>query len=124
MRPASEALEVRRVPAGTTASFSVAQDWGTGFQASINLANSQATSVNNWVLQFDYSASIDSIWNASIVSHVGNHYVIQGADWNNTIPANGSVSFGFNGSPGHTTAAPTNYLLNGASMGGGGGGGG
>lgn len=124
VRPASEALEVRRVPAGATASFSVAQDWGTGFQASINLTNTQATSLDNWVLQFDYAASIDSIWNASIVSHVGNRYVIQGAAWNNTIPANSSVSFGFNGSPGHTTAAPTNYLLNGAPAGGGGGGGG
>jgi hypothetical protein len=114
-----ETLEVRSVPSGATASFAVVQDWGSGFQAALSLVNNQSTNVNNWRLEFDYAANIDSIWDATIVSHTGTHYVIAGAGWNNTIAAGGTVSFGFNGSPGHTTAAPSSYLLNGAPLSGG-----
>ncbi|HEY2157205.1 MAG TPA: cellulose binding domain-containing protein [Isosphaeraceae bacterium] len=121
LRPAYEAMEVRLVPSGVNAAFAVTQDWGSGFQASITLTNTQATPVNNWSLAFDYAASIDQIWNATIVSHVGNHYVITGAAWDNILPAKGGVSFGFNGSPGHTTAAPANYTLNGVPLSSGGG---
>ena len=63
--------------------------------------------------------SITSIWDATIVSHTGNHYVIGNAGWNSTIPAGGTASFGFNGSPGNVTIVPTNYLLHsGAASGG------
>ena len=81
LRPAHEALEVRSVPTGVTASFAVTQDWGTGFQAAITLASSQPTAVTNWSLAFDDSASITSIWNAQIASHVGTHYVVVGDAW-------------------------------------------
>jgi chitinase len=84
----------------------------------MSLVNQQTTSVGNWQLAFDYPASIDNIWNATILSHSGNHYVIGNAGWNSTLPAGRSVSFGFNASPGHTTATPANYLLNGAPLGG------
>ncbi len=119
-RPAYETMEVRLVPSGVTAAFAVAQDWGSGFQASITLTSTQATAVNNWSLAFDYSATITDIWNAAIVSHVGNHYVIAGDAWDNSLPGKSSVAFGFNGTPGGTTAAPANYTLNGVPLSGGG----
>lgn len=123
VRPHYEMLEVRSVPSGVTASFAVTQDWGSGFQAALSLVNNQSSSVTNWRLEFDYGASIDSIWDATIVSRTGTHYVVAGAGWNNTIAAGATVSFGFNGSPGHTTAAPANYVLNGVPLSGGSGGG-
>jgi hypothetical protein len=113
-------MEVRLVPSGVTAAFAVTQDWGSGFQASMTLTNTQATPVNNWSLAFDYSATITQIWNATIVSHVGNHYVIAGDAWDSSLAGNSSVAFGFNGSPGHATAAPVNYALNGVPLSGGG----
>lgn len=116
-RPAVEIMDLRAVPAGgVQATFAVTQDWGSGFGGKITLSNSQSTAVANWKLEFDYTPTIDSIWDATIVSHTSTHYVLNGAGWNNTLPANGAVSFGFNAHPGHTTAAPTNYWLNGVAL--------
>jgi hypothetical protein len=109
-------LEDRAVPAGVLASYAVIQDWGSGFQAQVSLANQQASAVPNWTLAFDYPASIGAIWDATVLSHSGTHYVLGNAGWNSTLPAGGSVSFGFNASPGHTTATPANYLLNSAPL--------
>lgn len=111
-----ELLEDRSVPAGVLASYAVTSDWGSGFQAGIELTNQQSANVPDWRLEFDYAANISSIWNASIVSHTGSHYVIEGAGWNNTLTAGGSTSFGFIGGAG-STAAPVNYVLNGAPLG-------
>jgi Bacterial Ig domain/Cellulose binding domain/Calx-beta domain len=89
----------------------------SGFQAQINITNSQTSKITNWQLQFDLAANISSIWDARIVSHSGNQYVIAGASWDANLPASGSVSYGFVASPGHV-AAPSNYVLNGVPLGG------
>src|SRR5436190_1788589 len=104
-----EVLELRMCPA-VQVQYAVTQDWGSGFQAQMSLVNNQTTSLAPWQLAFDYTPSITSIWDARIISHVGNHYVIGGADWNKTVAAGGSVSFGFIGSPGHVTAGPANIV--------------
>jgi hypothetical protein len=103
----------------TSASFQVIQDWGGSFQGHVVIRNTDPAPISNWKLEFDDSPAISSIWDARVTSHVGNHYVIVNAGWNATIPANGTVSFGFNASPGHTTTAPANYLLNGVPISGG-----
>ena len=118
-RPAHafESLEDRNLLAnGVVANFVMTQDWGSGFQAQIQLHNEQTSSVNNWTLEFDFAANITSIWDAKITSHVGNHYVVTNAGWNNTLAASGTVSFGFVASPGNTTAKPTNLKLNGVPL--------
>ena len=107
-----EALEAREVPAGVVPTYTVTSDWGSGFQADLQLANQQASSVPSWRLEFDLAASISSIWNAQIVSHTGNHYVISGVSWDKDLAANGSVDLGFVASPGGV-AAPLNYLIDG-----------
>ena len=108
-----EPLEERRMlTVGVTASYAVSNDWGSGFQAAIQLTNQQATPVANWQLQFDFARNITSIWDATIVSHVGNHYVIGGASWDNTLAANSTLSFGFVGSRQRLGAAPANYAIN------------
>ena len=115
--PSCESLEARSLLSGVSTAFQVTQDWGSGFQASMSITNAQSSDVNNWQLEFDYPANITSIWDAKIVSHTGDHYVLQGAGWNNNLPAGGTVSFGFLGSPGNTSASPSNYRLNGAPLG-------
>ena len=111
-----EMLETRSMLSGVSAAMAVTSDWGSGFQGQIQLTNTQATSVSNWKLEFDYAATISSIWDAQIVSHTGSHYVIQGVTWDQTLPAQGNVTFGFVAS-GSSAAIPTNYLLNGAALG-------
>lgn len=112
-----ETLEGRSLSSGVTATFQTGQNWGSGFQAFLSIHNTQAGPVKNWRLEFDYDAAVTWIWDAKIVSRSGSRYVLEGAGWNNDLPARGTVSIGFLGSPGNTSAQPSNYLLNGAPLG-------
>jgi len=81
-----ESLEPRTLLAGTVlADYAVTQNWGSGFQSQITLTNQQTTAVSNWTLEFDYGASISSIWDGKITRHVGTHYVVANAGWNSTL---------------------------------------
>jgi hypothetical protein len=101
-----------------TASFEVTSDWGTGCGGQITLSNNGSTAINNWTLSFNWDRAITSIWDASIVSHTGNQYVITNAGWNATIAPGGTATLGFNGSPGSVgNDVPTSYVLNGVVLG-------
>ncbi len=107
----------------TTAPFSVnfaiGNNWGNGFTGGMSLLNT-GSAINGWTLTFDAPFTITNIWNAEIVSRVGNRYTIRNLSWNATIPTNGKVDFGFNTSyPSGTSAAsltPTNYSVNGTAL--------
>jgi chitinase len=99
--------------AGTTVTYQLSQDWGTGYGAGIVIRNNTATPVANWTLEFDFPNNINSIWDARVQSKVGNHYTIVNAGWNATIGGSATVSFGWNGAPGNVTGAPTNCKVNG-----------
>ena len=102
----------------SSAAFQVTSDWGSGFGGQITITNTQATAVSNWSLSFNWDRSITSIWDGTVSSHSGNAYTIANAGWNATIPAGGSVSFGFNGSPGNVGSdVPTGYKLDGVAIG-------
>ncbi len=110
-----EQLETRALL--TSAAFAVTSDWGTGFGGQITITNTQTVAVSNWTLSFQWDRSISSIWDATVASHSGNTYTIDNAGWNATIPAGGSVSFGFNGSSGNVGSDfPTNYALDGLAI--------
>lgn len=113
-----ERLEDREVPT-VTPTFAITQNWGGGFEGAIKLTNDQSSAINNWRLEFDFAGTISSIWDASIVSRVGNRYTVTNAGWNGTLASNGQVSFGFVANPGGTVAPPTNFVLNGVPLGGG-----
>ncbi|GMU55774.1 MAG: hypothetical protein AMXMBFR33_49200 [Candidatus Xenobia bacterium] len=89
-------------------------DWGTGFGASVTLHNRSTTPLNDWVLEWDFAPAIEVIWNARVESRNGLRYRIRPESWNGSIPAGGSLSFGFNGSPGNVSALPGNISLTGA----------
>ncbi len=99
-----------------TVNFSIVSAWNTGFEANVTLTNTGTSAITNWVLQFNFGATITQIWNATVQSHSGSQYVIDNAGYNSSIAPGQSVSFGFLGSPGGIPAAPTNYLLNGAPI--------
>jgi hypothetical protein len=109
---------VQPPPTSPSVAFAVTSDWGTGFGGQITIGNNQPSPINNWTLAFTWDRSLTQIWNASIVSHTGNQYVITNAGWNANIAGNASVSFGFNASLGNVgTDLPTNYILNGTALG-------
>jgi aryl-phospho-beta-D-glucosidase BglC (GH1 family) len=99
-----------------TATFTDVSDWGSGFTGNVTIANQGTTAIAGWTLEFDFAGAITQVWNATLVSHTGNHYVIRDAGYNATIPAGGVVSFGFNGSPGGNPTPPANYVLNGVPL--------
>lgn len=90
--------------------YNITDNWGSGFTGEIKIKAGSA--LNGWTLEFDAPFAIASIWNATIVSHVGNHYVIQNAAWNGAVAAGQELSFGFLASGGTTAAG---FALNGAA---------
>ncbi len=102
---------------GVGFAFNVSDDWGSGFVGGITVTNHAATAVDDWTIEFDFSRQLTNIWNATIVSHVGDHYVIRAASWNKKIAGNGgSVSFGFQGMSGNVDDGPENWVFNGVPV--------
>jgi autotransporter-associated beta strand protein len=89
--------------------------WSSGFNGEVTIANQGATAISGWTLEFDLAATITSVWNATIVSHVAGHYVIQPVSSNWTIAAGASVSFGLQAS-GPAGTAPRNRKFNGIAV--------
>ena len=111
-----ESLEQRAMMAVVAPAYEVSQDWGSGFQAEIELQNLDVEAVNDWTISFNYAADITSIWDATVVAREGDRYTIANAGWNANLEAGRSVAFGFIGSAdvsGASVAAPINYQVNG-----------
>jgi Cellulose binding domain/Glycosyl hydrolases family 18 len=104
--------------AATSATFTKTSPWESGYNGSYTIANTGPGAVTGWRLEFDLPAgtSVGTFWDA-LMTRSGNHYTFTNRDYNATIPAGGSVSFGFVAAG---TGNPTNCRLNGGSCGGGG----
>ena len=95
-----------------SASFAVTDNWGSGFTAAVTVTAGKS-GLAGWTVEFDTPAQISNIWNAQIVSHTGDHYVVRNAVWNPTVAAGKTVSFGFQASPGGAAATATDFVVNG-----------
>lgn len=84
-------------PTGTyTATYRTVNSWPGGFQGEVTVtAGSAATSWNvSWQLSGE---SVDQVWNGTATVQ-GDRVVVRNADWNGTLPAGGTTTFGFTGS--------------------------
>jgi hypothetical protein len=97
-----------------TATFSKDSDWSTAYQAKYTVTNGTASAITSWRITFDLPAglSMGSYWDA-LVTTSGQHVTATNREYNGTVPAGASASFGFivNGGSG----APTNCAINGVS---------
>lgn len=101
---------------GASVAYSVTQNWGTGFGAAMSIANAGGTAIAGWALEFTYPHLIGSHWDVQIAALGSNRWRATGT-WNATIPAAGSVSFGFNATPnGAALADPSQATLNGVPV--------
>ncbi|MFL6144592.1 MAG: cellulose binding domain-containing protein [Labedaea sp.] len=96
-----------------------ASNWGggNGFTANLTLVNTGTTTVNGWTLGFAFTAgqrvSLPG-WSASWAQADGSATVTAtNLDWNRTLAAGGSTSFGFNATFTGTNPAPASFTLNG-----------
>ncbi|MCO5966941.1 cellulose binding domain-containing protein [Actinoallomurus soli] len=108
--------------AANTATFAKTSDWGSGYQAQFTVTNNGSSAINGWTVAFDLpsGSSVGTYWDA-LLTQSGSHYTFENRDYNASVPAGGSVSFGFVVSGSGT---PSGCMLNGAACDGGGGGGG
>jgi len=91
--------------------FTIIHNWESGFQGQIAITNHTSWKIGDWVLEFDFTHTIGSIWDASILSYTGDHYAVAN-ELNPHIGPGDTVSFGFIASPGGTIEPPFNGQLN------------
>ncbi len=95
-------------------SFTIKDDWSSsgGFTGEIAFINN-GEYLEEWTIEFDSPFKIKDIWNAEIVSHVGNHYVIKNGRWNKNVDPGEVTTFGFSAYvDNHTITEPINYIFN------------
>ena len=97
----------------TSVNYAVSNDWGAGFTADMKI-KAEAVGLNGWTVGFDAPFKITNIWNAEIVSHKGNHYVVQNAAWNSHVAQGQTVSFGFQADSGAVGTIASDFSVNGA----------
>ncbi|MEU7920822.1 extracellular catalytic domain type 1 short-chain-length polyhydroxyalkanoate depolymerase [Micromonospora zamorensis] len=90
--------------------------WNTGLTENITVTNTGTTAVNGWSLVFTLPSgqTITSGWNASYSPSSG-QVTARNVAYNAGIPANGSVTIGFQATHSGNTAKPSAVTLNGAS---------
>ena len=81
-------------------SFQVTSDWGSGFTASVTIRNTGSAPMEGWRLAMDMPHRISSLWNGVVVGRRDACTYVEPTSWNANIPAGGSISLGFVGSPG------------------------
>lgn len=91
---------------GLSATYTVDQDWGTGFGATVVVKNTGSSAVSSWTVTITYSGNQKvSGWNAQI-SQNGNVVTATNLSWNGNLAPGATVSFGFNGSYTGTNEMP------------------
>jgi poly(hydroxyalkanoate) depolymerase family esterase len=90
--------------------------WNTGLTAEITITNTGSSAINGWSLNFTLPGgqTIVSGWNATY-SPTSGAVTARNVSYNATIPANGSVSIGFQANHTGNTAEPTAFTLNGTA---------
>ncbi|WP_433688311.1 cellulose binding domain-containing protein [Micromonospora carbonacea] len=103
-------------PPGTTCAvtYQKQSEWPGGFVVDVTVENTATTAVNGWTLAFTFPGDqrITTLWSATYTQS-GSAVTIRNANWNGTIAAGASVTFGFQGSWSGSNAVPTGFSLNG-----------
>lgn len=96
-----------------TVEAKVNSNWMLGATVQVEVGNTTDTAhEGGWAIEFDLDGDITNLWNGTIASHKGNHYVITNASWNGTIWAKQNVTFGFTMSKSlFADAQPTNVIV-------------
>jgi len=97
--------------------YSVVNQWNTGFQAAINIANTGSTALTSWTLAWTFPANqqITGLWNGSAVQN-GAAVSVNNLNYNAVIPSGGSYNgVGFTANYSGSNPPPTNFSVNGVA---------
>jgi Glycosyl hydrolase family 62/Cellulose binding domain len=105
--------------AGCSVKYAVSSQWQGGFNADVSITN-LGDPLSGWTLTWSYGAgqTVTQAWNAT-VTQSGSAVTAKNVSYNGSVPANGTVSFGFNGSWTGSNPVPTAFALNGVACTGG-----
>lgn len=97
-------------------SYTIANDWGTGFTANVTILNTSTSALSSWKLAWTFlgNQTITNLWSGSF-TQAASAAVVSNLGYNGNIPANGSISFGFNANYSGSNARPTTFTLNGST---------
>jgi acetylxylan esterase len=100
-------------PGGCTVTDTI-QSWNTGLTSNLTIANGGSSAINGWSLVFTLPSgqTITSGWSATYTPTSG-QVTATNVSYDATIPANGSVSIGFQANHTGNTAKPASFALNG-----------
>jgi endoglucanase len=86
-----------------TCSYTIENEWNTGFTGNITITNTSTTAINGWTVGWQYTANkLVNSFNATVTGT--NPYSATNLAWNSTIAAGQSVSFGFQGDKNNAAA--------------------
>jgi hypothetical protein len=113
------ALPAGAAAAGCSVNYAVSSQWQGGFGANVSVTN-MGDPLTGWTLTWSFSAgqTVTQAWNTSLTQS-GSAVTARNASYNGSVPTNGTVSFGFNGSWTSSNPAPTSFALNGVTCTGG-----
>jgi chitinase len=94
----------------STATFAKDSAWDTGYTARYTVT-AGSSALSGWKVEFDLpsGSTVGTFWD-SLLTASGQHFSFVNREYNGSVAAGASVSFGFNASG---TASPTNCKLNG-----------
>ena len=84
-------------------SYTLNNEWNTGFQGTVSITNNGTTAINGWTVGWSYANNrITNSWNATLTGN--NPYSASALNWNSTIQPGQSVTFGVQGNKNGSTA--------------------
>lgn len=98
------------------AAFSEASSWDGGYTGQYTITNTTGAAISGWKVVFALPAgtSVSTLWNGTETAS-GQTYTVANADWNGTLAAGASTTFGFTASG---TGEPQNCSIDGGACGG------
>jgi O-glycosyl hydrolase len=96
--------------------YTTNSQWPGGFTAQVAISNTGSSPISSWNLAFTFPGDqkVTSDFNGTS-SQSGETVTLTNASYNGSIPVNGSVTIGFQGTWTNSDAAPTAFTLNGAA---------
>ncbi|GLX53189.1 chitin-binding protein [Streptomyces hygroscopicus subsp. hygroscopicus] len=78
------------------ATYAVASSWSGGFQGTVTVMNHGTAPISGWHVGWTPGSgtTISSVWNGVLSTGSGGSVTVANADYNGTIPADGSTTFG------------------------------
>ncbi|WP_084717828.1 cellulase family glycosylhydrolase [Streptacidiphilus carbonis] len=100
-------------------SYSVGNDWGSGFTAAATITDTGGSAIPSWTLTYTTTGNqtLQSGWNGTW-SQTGHTVTVAAPSWSSTIAAGGSVTTNANFGYSNTNSAPTGFAVNGVACGG------